>query len=43
MEGLKNEFGKTLLSTVVSAVVVSAIPAIPLAVPVVPNFTQVIQ
>ena len=32
--------GKTLLSTVVSAAVVSAIPATALAVPVVPNFTQ---
>ena len=33
-------FGKTLLSTAISAVVASVIPATALAVPVVPNFTQ---
>ena len=33
-------FGKTLLSTAIGVVVVSAIPATALAVPVVPNFTQ---
>jgi|TARA_X000000950_G_C13903406_1_gene655815 hypothetical protein len=33
-------FGKTLFTTAVGVAVVSAIPAIALAVPVVPNFTQ---
>ena len=33
-------FGKTLLSTAISAVVANVIPAAALAVPVVPNFTQ---
>ena len=33
-------FGKTILWSVLSAVVASVIPAAALAVPVVPNFTQ---